>query len=266
MKYIIGTIYDPCTIVVKFRSLKPCTVRLQVSSAEMANTMFIDHIMPCMLNEDMELQVPMPLSPQNCIVSIYDDVTGRDDSFKLISIKKYGLRQFLQALDLGNQKLRIFIDFAQRFCYNAGVLPANTGKEKYCSRDPDQIYKLCYLPILINPENKMEDVTPARFDTHNKWFEASKRLMSSYTVPGRFCIMCHEDGHESENDDPANEKEADLTGLRTYLALGYSKIEAIKTYSTTFASLPVDDPNARDRYAAINNYIDDFYNEFYYKK
>jgi hypothetical protein len=239
-----------------------------VFDPERANTVFTNRIKPCLVNEEFSLQVPLPLSGRVAIVRVHDELSGNsgkeDGSFKVVSVKKFGLRQFLGALNMYDQNLRNFIDFAQRFCFNAGTLNANTGNETYCSRDPEKTFRLKYLPILINPNSGTEDITPARVDKYTHVFEASKKKMSEYTVPMRFCIMTHEFGHQI-NPDPADEKQADLTGLKIYLALGYSRIEAIETYATTFEMAPSDD-NVYNRFTAVQQYIDRFYEDFYFKK
>lgn len=267
MDYRLGTLYEPCTILVNFRSLKPCTIRLQVFDAERANTVFTNRIIPCMVNETVPIQVPIPRSGRNVIIRIYDEMEGNrpnSASFEIVSIKKAGLRRFLQALDLTNIKLATFIDFAERFCFNAGTLPTNTEDKVYCSLDPDKTFKLQYLPVLLN-KNGVEDVTPARVEMEGNRYEASRKRMISYTVPERMCIMCHEYAHNNENADPNNELEADINGLTIYLALGYSRIEAIETYTNTFSLAPSND-NVYNRFTQVQQYIDDFYNEFYFKK
>ncbi|HEX4850070.1 MAG TPA: hypothetical protein VFV08_04645, partial [Puia sp.] len=133
--------------------------------------------------------------------------------------------------------------------------------EAYCSTDPGKIFKLQYLPILLD-ENGKESVTPARVDRYSGQYEASKVKLLPKTVPVRMCIFCHEYSHLHLNQDPSWELEADLNGLTIYLALGYPVQEAIETYEQTFAEMPTK-ANTVDRMPHIRAFISDFFDQFY---
>ncbi len=269
MDYTVATKYEPCTLVITVRSLKSCVICLEVWDRDKPHTYFMDRIMPANAGEVIPFQVQMPLSPRVACIRIYDEATGNRDisvetSFKVEKISKTGLRQFLHALDL-THKLRVFIDFAQRFAFNAGVLPTNEPGEAYVSRDGDKMFKLLYQPILIDYKTGGESITPARVELGSKEFEVSKKKFIELTVPERMCILCHEYSHHHLNVDIEDELEADLNGLSIYLALGYPPIEAIETYFTTFMSADTDE-NAYYRLPHIENFIDSFHKEFYQHK
>jgi hypothetical protein len=269
MDYSIATQYQPCTLCVTIRSLISCVIGLQVFDPAQANTFFTDRIYPANAGEEIQLQVNMPLSPGTAIVRIMDQKYGsrsleNETSFKVLGIKRMGLWRCLEAIDL-NGHLLSFIDLAQRFSYNAGILPTNPPGEAYCSRDIMSEFKLKYLPGLFDPDTSALVITPARIETATKIFEVSKPRFIKKTVAERMCVLCHEYSHEHLNEDPENELEADLNGLSIYLALGYPRIEAVETYYESFSEVPSDE-NIYHRLQPIEEYIDAFYDEFYYKK
>lgn len=264
MYYTIATRYEPCTLLITVRSLKSCVLCLQVWDADRPHTYFMDRIKPAYPGEVIPFQVQMPVSPRVAYISIYDEAEGdrgaSETSFRVEKISKTGLRQFLHALDLIH-KLRVFIDFAQRFSFNAGTLPC----QAYESRDRERMFKLYYQPTLIDYKTGTESVTPARVELTTKEFEVSKKKFIDFTVPERMCILCHEYSHHHLNVRMKDELEADLNGLTIYLALGYPPIEAIETYYSTFMSADTDE-NAFHRLPHIENFIDGFYKEFYHIK
>jgi hypothetical protein len=269
MDYTVATKYEPCTLLITVRSLKECVICLEVWDRDRAHTYFMDRIKPAYPGEVIPFQVQMPLSPRVACIRIYDEAignrdTGSETSFKVEKVSKTGLHQFLHALDL-THKLRVFIDFAQRFAFNAGVLPTNEPGQAYVSRDHNRMFKLFYLPILVEQKTGGESVTPARVELDTKEFEVSKKKFIDLTVPERMCILCHEYSHHHLNVDMKDELEADLNGLTIYLALGYPPIEAIETYYTTFMVADTDE-NAYHRLPHIENFIDGFHKEFYQNK
>lgn len=269
MDYALTTGYEPCTLMVTIRSLTLCCIRLQVLDKQKRDTVFADDIYSVRAGQEVALQVPMPLSPRTAIVKVYDiqygnRSAGRESSFRLLKIEKVGLRRFLQAIDLTPQ-LQTFIDFIQRFSYNAGTLPTNPPGNAYCSRDLQSTFKLKYLPALFDPKTGQIALTPARMETATKIFEVSKPKFLPKTVPARVCILTHEGGHHFINADPDDELEADLNGLSIYLALGYSPNTAIETYRDTFRQVPTPD-NLFHRLKPVEEFIAEFYKEFDHKK
>lgn len=269
MDFVVATKYEPCTVLITVRSLKSCTLCLQVFDLDRGHTYFTDRIKPTYQGEIIPFQVQMPVSPRAVQVRIYDEAIGnlpnsQETAFRVEKVSVTGLRQFLHALDL-TYNLRVFIDFAQRFAFNAGILPTNEPGYAYCSRDSEKMFKIHYLPTLVNYDTGQEHPTPARVDIYTKEFEISKKKFVDMTAPERMCVECHEYSHEYLNVDPANELEADLNGLTIYLALGYPPIEAIETYTSIFMTVPSDE-NAFHRLPAILDFIDGFYQEFYQNK
>lgn len=257
MKYTIGTQYEPCTLCITISSLNgPCTIRIKIQDYQKNNTVLIDRIEHVNDGQTVTSYLDLPLAPKIALVSVYNELLGhreRESSFKVVAIKRAALSTLKKAFDRIGPGLLSFIDFAQRFSYNAGILPTNAPGEAYCSQD--KYYKIRYLGI-INDDNGKELMTPARINVDTKIIQASKRLMVPLTVPGRFCIFTHEYSHLFENWSPEDEEEADINGITMTLALGFPKYEVKETFRNIFYHVNTEENRKRLKY--IEDYIDNF--------
>jgi hypothetical protein len=259
MDYTVGTDYQACTVRITIRSLKPCTIRIVAYDRDRPNTVFTNRFENVMQGEERNTWIPMPLTPKNVIVSIYTDTGNKtaneEVNFKIIDIHKYpNVFTDYGAVGLFDAGLASFMDLAQRFCFNAGILPVNQSGECYCSRD--KLFKIQYLPILTDQKTGQEVSTPMRISSYTRVIEASQAKLLPMSVPGRFCIATHEYSHEFENKNPDDELEADINGLTIYLGMGYSKYEAIDTYATTFYNSPTDENLSRFKH--IEKFVKNF--------
>jgi hypothetical protein len=256
MNYTIGTRHDPCTLHIRISSLKPCKLRLQVIDQTLANTFLADRDVLTTAGSTHDCYVPLPLSPWIAFVRIYDQngQPGSPDGFTVEAITKMGLQTYRQAIDWNNPEIAQAIRLGSSFCYNAGWLPVLPQDEAYCS--PDQSLKLKYLSTLVNPQSGTESVTPMRISQSTAIMEASQTLVVPFTVPGRAVMYYHEVSHKYENKNPDWELEADLNGLTIYLALGFSRYEALQVYKQVFGR--VNSPENQDRMLHIERFINDF--------
>ncbi len=263
MIYQIGTQYEPCTLVVHIRSLKPCTLHLQAYDRDRMNTVFTNRFKNCVMPGDLEFHIQMPLSGKMTLVKIFDEqfpdrAKEYETSFEVLSIEKKGLRTRKDVVD-DSLQLRQFMDLAERFCFNAGELAINGPDEAYTSKD--KYFKIQYQTVLLDENTNNPHPTPARINRHTGVMQGSKEKLAPITVPGRMVIFTHEYSHLWMNDTPENELEADLNGLTLYLSWGWPRIEAIETYSKTFYNSPSDDNMNRMKH--IENFILNFDNEFF---
>ena len=255
MNYTIGTKSAPCTLVIQLSSLTPVLLRVQVLDPTLSHTVLADRDIQVLPGQAQDCVIPMPVSPWKALVRIVDQgPTAGSDSFKVISMKTTELRTYRAAIDWDNAEIKQAISLGKRFCYNAGWLPASADGQAYCS--PDMSLKLIYLPSLVDPKSGKESVTPMRISQSTSVMEGSQKLCIPYTVPGRAVMFYHEFSHKFENQQANWELEADLNGLTIYLALGFSKYEALQIYTTIFKR--VDSPENRDRLAHIENFINNF--------
>lgn len=251
MIFSIATNHEELTLDIKLYTFEPAEMRVIVADANQQNTVFTDRTMK--ISGDGFLQVMMPVSPKNALVYIYNQKNGnleagKDKRFEVDSIKKNHLDKKLSVVDLGNSDIRSFINFATRFCYNAGTLHTGT----YVSDDGR--FKITLLPII--EDGSGEHTTPARIDIDTGEIEVSQKQFNALTVPRRMAILCHEFSHVYLNKDIHDEIEADLNGLLIYLGLGYPRIEAFEVFANAFLKVPSE--LNQQRYKTIINFIDDF--------
>jgi hypothetical protein len=251
MNYKLWTRYEECVLQIKVKTFKPVRVRIIVSDAKQKNTEFTNRYMT--INGEKDFIVRMPLSPEIAILSIYNDALGanrEDNSIEVVGVKKLPLEKRLDLVDFGNPDIASFVTFAQKFSYNAGVLPCKTY---YSSNNK---FRIDYLPVIKNKKDGKVLSTPARIGISSGKIEVSKEAFIKMTIPMRMAILLHEFCHVYINSDMRDETEADLNGLLIYLSLGYPRIEAYEAFLETFIGAP--SPQNKMRYDIINNFIENF--------
>lgn len=249
----VPTRHEELTLIIKVITYEPTKIIIKVIDESQVDTSFTDRFKT--VDGESIFYVRMPVSPQNALVYIYNEDNGNlmkdeDDSFEVESITKGALEKKLDVIDFSNAEVRSFVNFATRFCYNAGTLPSGT----YVSDDRRFVIK--YLPII--EDNGKEQSTPARIDITNGNIEISKKQFIKFTIPNRMAILLHEFSHVYLNDNVDDEVEADLNSLLIYLGLGYPRIDAFEVFAKTFMNAPSE--QNKDRYDKIKNFIDNFEN------
>jgi hypothetical protein len=249
----VPTRHEELTLIIKVSTYEPTKIRIKVIDEIQKDTSFTDRYKT--IDGETIFYVRMPVSPQNALVYVYNEdkgnlMQGEDDTFEVESITKGALEKKLDVIDFSNTDVRSFVNFATRFCYNAGTLPSGT----YVSDDRKFVIK--YLPTI--EDNGQEQTTPARIDITNGNIEISKKQFVKFTVPNRMAILLHEFSHVYLNDNVDDEVEADLNSLLIYLGLGYPRIDAFEVFAKTFMNAPTD--QNKDRYDKIKNFIDNFEN------
>jgi hypothetical protein len=260
MIYSVPTRYEEMTLLVKVKTYSPQNIRIIVADANQPNTVFTDR--DKIIDGESIFFVRMPVSGKDALVSVYNEangnlVAGQDNTIEVLSITKEQLDKKLDVIDFANPLVKSFVNFATRFCYNAGSIPSGT----YVSDDRNFVIK--YLAII--EDNGEEQTTPARVDIDTGIIEVSKKQFAQFTVPNRLAILLHEFSHVYLNDNVDDETEADLNGLLIYLGLGYPRIEAFEVFAKTFMNAPSE--QNKIRFDKIKNFIDNFenYNTFLYE-
>jgi len=249
----VPTRHEELTLIIKVLTQQPTKIRIKVIDESQVDTSFTDRFKT--VDGESIFYVRMPISPQNALVYIYNEdkgnlMQGQDDSFEVESITKGALEKKLDVIDFSNAEVRSFVNFATRFCYNAGTLPSGT----YVSDDRKFVIK--YLPVI--EDDGKEQSTPARIDITNGNIEISKKQFVKFTIPNRMAILLHEFSHVYLNDNVDDEVEADLNSLLIYLGLGYPRIDAFEVFAKTFMNAPSE--QNKDRYDKIKSFIDNFEN------
>lgn len=257
MNFTLWTRYEPVTVKVVVATTSPQSIALKVYDPSQANTVFTDRTKT--VNGKSELYVRMPLSPGTAKLEIYNTKNGNqpkgaDNSFSVLSITKQELQRTLPRTKMDTFAVRNFVEFAQKFAFNAGWLTA--PKDYVSGMGP---YKIEYLPIIINSKGE-KMATPARISTKNGRIQVSQASFRNFTIPMRMAILLHEYSHFYLNDDVSNETEADLNGLTIYLGLGYPIREAFAAFGETFVGSPT--PQNKKRYDIIDKFIRDYVSEY----
>jgi hypothetical protein len=200
--------------------------------------------------------IRLPLSSENVTVQVVSERTGRNATedkekvhFEIVSLEKVPLERKLEVSDMGNQLMRSFVKFAEKFSYMSHTLTDGL----YGSDDERYFIRMAKV---LKGRNGEALKTPARIGAKSGIIEVSKDAFDKMTVPMRFAILMHEFSHFYLNDEMRDEMEADLNGLLIYLGLGYPRIEAYQAFLETFKKSP--SPLNKQRYDVINKFIEDF--------
>ncbi len=252
MIYRVQTNYQQVTLAITVQVRSQTKVRLKVYDSEKPKTVFTDRYKT--VNGQTKFYVRMPLSPREVIVSVYDENKGNlrrlnDNNIIVLNIQKLGLEKRMDEVDINSYSVMTFVDFAQKFSFNASYLKPST----YVSDALN--YKIEYLPTIISQNGRVIP-TPARVSKSNGRIQVSKAMFDDYTVPMRMAILLHEFAHFYLNENIDDEIEADLNGLLIYLGLGYPRIEGYQAFLDVFKENPT--PANKNRYEVINNFIRDF--------
>jgi hypothetical protein len=240
-------------LCVKIDCSVPTVVRIKIYDEEKPKIVFTDRYKTLYNSETFYFR--LPITSKSLILAVYDDKKGntpkeQENNISVVSIDKIPLEKRMDVVDIQNKSVKHFVDFAQRFCFNAPYLQAN---KSYQSDNGSFMIEL--LPTIIDSKGK-ELTTPARISRMTGRIQVSKKQFDEYTVPMRFAILCHEFAHFYVNEDMTDESEADINGLLIYLGLGYPRIEACEAFLEVFEHYPSQE-NKR-RYDKIKNFIDNF--------
>jgi len=223
-------------------------LRLLVEDANNKETMFTNRT--ATVNGKKTYYVRLPLAPDVASVELMSD-DGKDSGFDLVDIQIQPLENDLKSPYFEQKHVRMFVNFAEEFSYNAGKLQTN---KKYHSND--EMFTILYVDQII--EGGRVEETPARISQSTGLIEVSKADFLRYTIPMRMAILLHEFAHFYMNDNMEDEIEADKHGLEIYMALGYPRIDAYNVFLDVFETSPSE--LNMDRYHALNNLFKQTYN------
>lgn len=252
MNFRIKTRYEELSMAVTIETKNPIRIQLKVYDEAKPKTLFTDRYKTISGRET--LYVRMPITSDNIVVSVYNADKGNrpakdETDFKVLQIEKLPLVKRMDSIDISNQTIANFVDFAQRFSFNASYLKPETYQSK------DGMFYIEYLPQIIGSRGQIL-TTPARISKSTGKIQVSKKLFDNYTLPMRMAILLHEFSHFYLNENINDEVEADLNGLLIYLGLGYPRIEGYQAFLEVFKDSP--SMQNKNRYDIINNFIRDF--------
>lgn len=253
MNFRLQTRYEEMCLSIKVAVTMPCVVRIKIYDETKTKIILTDRYKTVHTQETFFVR--MPITSKSIIVSVYDDKIGnlpkeKEKNIKIVAIDKIPLEKRIDVVDITNPSVATFVDFAQKFCFNAPYLQEN----KSYSSDNGKMH-IEYLAVIKNSRGQ-ELTTPARVSHTTGRIQVAKKYFDKYTVPMRFAVLCHEFSHYYVNDDMQNESEADLNGLLIYLGLGYPRIEAYQAFLEVFKDAPSE--QNKMRYDTIDRFIKNF--------
>ena len=252
MKYIVNSNFQQMMLGITVQCAIPTKVRLKVVDSEKPSTVFTSRYKS--INKTFKFYVRLPLTSKRLDILLSDEDNGGDITkrVRVINIEKLGLEKRMDEVDINNYSVMSFVDFAQKFSFNASYFEPNN----YVSEM--ETYRIEYLPTIID-RNGNELKTPARISNSTGRIQVSKKYFKDYTVPMRMAILLHEFSHFYLNENMEDEVEADLNGLLIYLGLGYPRIDGYEAFLRVFESTPSQ--QNKNRYDVINKFIHDFENK-----
>ena len=252
----IKTNGNPTTLEIRVESRREIEIALIISDSEQQNTLYTKRT--GVVNGVVSFFARLPQSPNVAKVVVFNKARGlmkRDNSFKVISIKQIPLRTINLPM---SKQTKAFVKFAQEFSQEAGTISASKKGDTYKSNNGK--FRIDYFDVIRSKMSSYPMSTPARISQINGKIEVGKSKFKKYTIPMRMAILLHEYSHFYLNRNPSDESEADLNGLRVYLALGYPRIDAYNVFLKVFKKAP--NQQNKERYDKIDNFINEFKGKF----
>jgi len=242
--------HKPCTIQVDIETFEPQKLWIKVSDAQQEHTYYTKRY--AKINGKQTFFIRLPQSPKIADLIIYNDISKdlnlQDDTFKINNIQIVTLKK--TPLNLSKQTIS-FIRFAQEFSEMAGVLEASKKGEVYISDNGK--FRIDYFDEIRNELTGNVISTPARISQISGRIEVSKKAFISYSVPMRMAILLHEFSHFYINKNPQSEVQADLNGMKLYLAIGYPRIDAYNVFLNVFKG--TENPESVTRFKKLDSFI-----------
>ena len=258
MNLLFKTKQKPLTLMIEVATNSPQKIQVQVQDINKPNTFYTDRWSTIEGRE--RFFVRLPLSPYEALISVYNAEVGnmrqgQDSSFKVVKVDAQPLKRKMDCVDWNNPKIRDFVQFAQQFSENAGILSAGKFPNGSTYISDEGNFRIDYFDD-IRTKRGLLIPTPARISQSKGIIQVSKEHYKKFTVPMRMAILLHEFSHFYLNKNMEDETEADLNGLLIYLALGFPRIEAYQSFLTTFKDTPT--PENKERYEILHQFITNF--------
>lgn len=240
----------PCTVKVVVATPKTEKIWIKICDAKHTRTFYSKRY--SRVNGEKTFYITMPISPEVAKLVVYRD--------KENPVKSYGSFRILEVeiLPLTNtsniqmsRKTKSFVKFIQEFSEEAGYLPASPHGETY--RSDNGKFRIDFFDKIRSKQTKKVIGTPARISQKTGRIEVSKSAFNKYSVPMRMAILLHEYAHFYLNENPSDESEADINGLRIYLALGYPRIDAYNVFLNVFKT--ASSKQSLHRYEQLDAFI-----------
>ena len=258
MNLLFKTKNIPITLMIEVVTNGPQELQVVVKDINKPNTLYTDRWST--IDGKKAFYVRMPLSPYESLISVFNKNVGNvaqseDPTFKITKVDAQPLKRKMDCVNWDNPKIRDFVEFAQQFSNNAGILSAGKFPNGSTYISDEGNFRIDYFDD-IRAKGGTIIQTPARISQSKGIIQVSKAHFKDFTVPMRMAILLHEFSHFYLNENMEDETEADLNGLLIYLSLGYPRIEAYQSFLTTFKDTPTQEN--KERFAILNQFITNF--------
>ncbi len=99
------------------------------------------------VNGQRTIRIQCPLTGMQSTLVVYNEATGKSDgTFRVLNVERKPLEKRVDLIDINNRDLKSYLNFCQRFCFNAGVLVA----QNY--RSDDGKYMIEYLQTIVSQD------------------------------------------------------------------------------------------------------------------
>lgn len=198
-----------------------------------------------------------PVSPKMLVLGCVNINNPNDKDFGVV-VKEAGLKKYNIWMDKDTER---FVQMAVNFSQVCGFRPVQKEGTLYSA--PDLECTIRCFPTIKDVATGNVVSTPARIGHESGGIQVSAYKFAPYTIPARFCILCHEYSHKYKNPkiglEISNEFGADINGLYIYLGLGFSKVDAICCFANVFLKAQTEQNMQRMR--KIIDYIEKFENQ-----
>ncbi len=244
---------QPCTLKIVLETQSPEKLWIKFSDASQNHTFYTKRY--AVVDGEQSFSIRMPQSPDKGLLIIYNDKNtlgkGEDDkSFRLIETSLLPLT--VEPLQL-SKSTKNFVHFAQEFSERAGILSASKKGDVY--KSDDRKFTIEYFTDILDEKGRPVG-TPARINKYTGVIQVSHKQFKDMSVPMRMAILLHEFSHFWINSNPSSEIQADINGLRIYLALGYPRIDAYNVFLNVFKT--VENPETIKRFKALDTFIKNY--------
>lgn len=225
--HLIPTGEHDVNVLFRVTATKPVILRIKGIDTSNPNTVYFDREIGTKEKPFVGtklLRSPMPISPKNLSLIIFDNMTKSDENIHVDNVSAIPLSKKMTVFN--TPKDYDFVKFAEWFAKNAGWMPLGIYKNK------DGKYgEIMLCTIIKNPDGKIS-TTPARMFRPEGNIQISKTHFDKMTIPMRMLILLHEYSHYRANT--RDERKADEYALKMYLGLGYSESEAVHAFTKVF--------------------------------
>ena len=198
------------------------------------------------LESKTKYKLPCPITSKKVNILVFNDKEENSSTSAFFKIEGMSANYLGYKPKFLDARTNRYVNFILPFCYNYDDLKNGWYKSK------EGEFRI------LNRQKIVEDKTPSRISMDDNHIEVSYEDFKDLPIPRRFIILCHEYSHNYLNKDINNESEADINGLKIYLACNFPVIESVYAFTKILS----DDEEGRMRINNIINYLESHNSSF----